>query len=193
MNILQSITILGLSGSLLMAAPQSKQEIQMKEVLTLGKQGSSLLMKTLGKNMKIHMKKGGVIDALNFCSNEAYDLTQEVNRQLPEGVEAKRISSKYRNPANTPTDKELAILNSFENLQKLNVVLPKHLIEKVDETTYKYYQPITINNQVCLKCHGNLKNEDIKRTIAERYPLDKATDYKMNDLRGAVVITIKTK
>jgi len=73
------------------------------------------------------------------------------------------------------------------------VVLPSYLLEKVDATTFKYYKPITINKGVCLKCHGSLKNGALKSAIQERYPLDKAMGYEMNDLRGAVVVTIKTK
>ena len=193
MNILQSIALVSLTGSLLIAAPQSKKELQMDEVVKLGKKGSSLLVQTLGKNMKQHMKKGGEMDALNFCSNEAYDITQNVNKKLPSGVNVKRVSAKYRSPANAPQENELAVLESFEKLQKLGVILPEYMIEKIDNKTFKYYKPLTINNKVCLKCHGVLKDIDMKRAIAERYPLDKALGYEMNDLRGAVVVTIQTK
>jgi predicted O-linked N-acetylglucosamine transferase (SPINDLY family) len=194
MNIVKLFTVISLSTTLLLSAtPESKKDLQMKEIVKLGNQGSQLLLKTLGKNMKQHMKKGGVMDALNFCSNEAYSLTEKVNKKLPKGVTVKRVSAKYRSPANAPQDHELAILDSFEKLQKLNVVLPKYVVEKVDNKTFKYYKPLVINNKVCLKCHGVLKDIDLKRAIAERYPLDKALEYKMNDLRGAVVVTIKTK
>lgn len=191
MNILQSLLLVSVSTSLLLAAPQSKQDKELQSVIKTGQKSTKVLMQTLGKNMKKHMKKGGVMDALSFCSEEAYTLTQRVNKKLPKGVQAKRISTNYRNPSNTPTENELAILNSLKTLQASNVVLPKYLVEKVDTHTYKYYKPLVIEKKVCLKCHGKVKDIDLKRAINERYPLDKAMGYKMGDLRGAVVITIE--
>ena len=141
--------------------------------------------------MKKRMKDGGVMSALDFCSNQAYSLTEKVNQQLPNGVRVKRISAKYRSPANKPTDRELAILESFQNMKDMNIILPKFLIEEVDTKTYKYYKPLVINNKVCLKCHGTIKDIELKREIANRYPLDNAMGYKRYDLRGAVVVTIK--
>jgi len=193
MNILKSITLISLSTALLIAAPQTKKEKEVKSAIKLGNQSSKLLIQTLGKNMKREMKKGGQMAAFRFCSNEAYSITQEVNQELPDGVVVKRISEKYRNPANAPKADELAVLESFEKLQNANVILPKYLIQKIDNKTFKYYKPLVIKKKVCLKCHGTIKDIDIKRAIAEHYPLDKALGYKMNDLRGAIVVTIKTK
>jgi hypothetical protein len=190
MNILKFTTIVALSSSLLIAAPSQKKDVELKSVVKMGDRGSKMLLKTLGKNMKTRLANGGVMKALDFCSNEAFTLTQKVNKKLPKGVRVKRISTKYRSPANKASEKELAILASFEKMKELNIVLPKHLIEKVDSHTYKYYKPLVIKKQVCLECHGDIKNIDIKREIASRYPLDNAVGYKMGDLRGAIVVTI---
>jgi len=190
MNILHSIALIGLTSSLLLAAPQSKEEMQMQSVIKQGKEGVALLAKTLGKNMKMHMKKGGPMDALNFCSNEAYDLTQTVNQKLPNGVTVKRVSKLHRSPANAPIQNEEIILDSLEKLQKSGVILPEYIVEKIDTKRFKYYKPLLIDKAVCLKCHGDVKDIDMKRAIAERYPLDKALGYEMNDLRGAIIVTI---
>jgi len=191
MKILKTITLLSISASLLLSAPMSKKNAELKSVKQQGQKSSMLLLKTLGKNMKMNMKSGGVMKALDFCSNEAYALTEKVNKQLPNGVKVKRISSKYRSPANKPTEDELAVLKSFEYMKENNIILPKQLIQKVDTHTYKYYKPLVINKRVCLKCHGVIKNIELKRQITSRYPLDKAMGYKMGDLRGAIVTTIK--
>ena len=191
MNILHKLTYLGLSSALLIAAPQNQKDSELTSVIQTGKESSKILLKTLGKNMKQHMKHGGPMEALDFCSNQAFDITEQVNTKLPKGVSVKRISSKFRSPTNRPTKNELAILDSFQKMQELNVVLPKHLVEKVDSHTYKYYKPLVIKKQVCLKCHGNIENMPLKKEIESRYPQDKAMGYKMNDLRGAVVVTIK--
>ncbi len=193
MHILKSITLLALSTSLLLAGPQSKKTSELDKVIKIGDRGSKLLIETLGSQMKSKLKNGGVTKALDFCTDEAYNITQKVNKKLPKGVRVKRISSKYRNPANAPKDNELAVLESFLKLKNSNVIMPKQLVEQVDEKTFKYYKPIFIDNKACLECHGTIKDVEIRRAIAARYPIDSANDYELGDLRGAVVVTIKRK
>jgi hypothetical protein len=192
MNLLKSFTILSFAAAILIAAPQNKHNAQLQKVVQTGNQSSKLLLQTLGKNMKMHMKKGGPMDALNFCAGEASTLTDDVNTKLPKGVSVKRISSKERNLSNAATPNDQKVLDTFQNIQAANIILPKHLLVKVNDTTYKYYKPLVIKKQVCLKCHGDLKDSKLKREIASKYPLDKAMGYKMGDLRGAIVVTIDT-
>ena len=182
--------LISLGASLLLATPQNKQEAELAEVIETGKKGSKLLIQTLGKQMKGKLKKGGPMVTLDFCANEAYNITQKVNKKLPKGVTVQRISSKYRNPVNAPKGNELAVLESFEKIKDSNLMLPKHLIEQVDAQTYKYYKPLLMNNKACLKCHGKIKDVELRRAIQERYPLDSAVNYELGDFRGAVVVTI---
>jgi len=190
LSILKSFAFVSISVSILLAAPAQKQDKELKEVVQMGQKSSKLLLQTLGKNMKAHMKKGGPLNALNFCSNEAYSLTESVNKKLPQGVHVKRVSLKYRSPANQPQADEAKVLKAMESLKGANVVLPKHFVEKVGDKVYKFYKPLVINKGVCLKCHGDVKDTELKRAIAQRYPVDKAIGYKMGDLRGAIVVTI---
>jgi len=194
MKLLKSITLLSLCASMLLAEAPQETRTELQKTVEIGESSSKLLIDTLGKNMKEHMAKGGVMDALKFCSDEAYSLTNATNEKLLAGTTVKRISLKYRNPANAPKENEAKILETFESLKTLNVVMPEYFVEKVADKTYKFYKPLSINNDVCLKCHGNISNDiDLKREVAKVYPLDKALDYKMNDLRGAVVVTITHK
>lgn len=193
MKILHKLVIFGITSSLLFASQQTNKELETKKILDLGQESTSLLLKTLGKNMKEHMKKGGPMDALNFCSNEAFSLTESINQKLDASVSVKRISTKYRSVANAPSEDEAKILNALQTLENAGAVLPNYILQKVDSTTFKYYKPIFINKEVCLKCHGDIQASPLKKSISERYPSDKALGYKLNDLRGAVVSTIKTK
>ncbi len=190
MKKIKYFALLGLTSSLLIAAPVKKADIELDSVIKIGKRGSTMLLQTLGKNMKKRMKNGGVMKALDFCSNEAYSLTESVNRKLPNGVRVKRVSEKFRSPANKASSDELAVLKNFETMQKSNIILPPYLVQKVNKHTYKYYKPLLITKKVCLKCHGNIKDIDLKRAIASRYPIDNALGYKMGDLRGAVIVTV---
>lgn len=193
MKLLKTLVLVALSTSLLLAQSQ-KEEKQLKRTIELGNYSSKLLTDSLGKNIKKHMKKGGVMKALDFCSKEAFNLTKKVNKKIPVGVRIKRISSQYRNPVNAPKEEEIKILESFKALKDANAILPKYIVQKVDAKTDKYYKPLVIENKVCLKCHGDIsKYIDLRRKVASIYPLDRATNYEMGALRGAIVVTVKHK
>jgi hypothetical protein len=69
--------------------------------------------------------------------------------------------------------------------------LPAYIVEKEGDS-YKYYKPLVIKKEVCLKCHGDISaNKELSEYMSKTYPKDKATGYKMNDLRGAIVVEIK--
>ncbi len=163
---------------------------EMKEVIKTGKEASMTLLKTLGGNMKKHMKAGGPKDALSFCSVNAAGLTADVSAKFGEGVDVKRITLKPRNPANMAEGSEKEILEALETLKRNGVKLPRYLIQK-EGSGYKYYKPLVINKKVCLKCHGTSMEKGLMAEIKKRYPTDKATGYKMGDLRGAIVVTIE--
>ncbi len=195
MKLLNSILLTTLSATLLLAAPKAKltqEEKQLQYTIKIGDKSSKILLNTLNSKMKNKIVNSGIIKAVDFCSDKAYILTQKTNKKIPKGVRIKRISRKYRSPANIPKSDEVEVLESFEAMLKANIVLPEYLIQKVDGSTLKYYKPIVIKEKVCLECHGQVsKNIDLRRKVAELYPLDKAIEYKMGDLRGAVVVTVK--
>ncbi len=175
----------------LLANPNASQDETLASVIATGEKASSELLKTLGGQLKSHMKSGGPVDAANFCAQSAYPLTDSVAQSFGKEVQIKRVSLKYRNPANAPQADEKVVLESLENLQNEGVILPQELVKKVDNDTYKYFKPLMINNEVCLKCHGVIENDALKKTIGAHYPEDKAIGYRMGDLRGAIVVTIK--
>ena len=187
MKFLNSITLITLASISL----YSNDTSTLTDVMHKGQASTKLLMQTLGKNMKMHMKNGGPMEALDFCSQEAYSLTEAVNKKLPEGVSVKRVSLLTRNPVNTPSDDEKIVLKHLQELQDNNKTLPKQIVEKIDAHTYKFYKPLVIDNKACLKCHGDVQDKKLKEEILNRYPEDKAMGYKMGDIRGAVVTTVK--
>lgn len=177
---------------LLLANPYENQDERMQDIIKTGQDASQQLLKTLGSNLKKNMKAGGPMQAFTFCNTQAYPLTDGVNEQLDEGVQVKRISLAYRNPANVPQKDEAEILEALNTLQKNRAILPPYIIQKTAKDSYKFYKPLTINKGVCLKCHGDLsQNKKLAALIAKNYPEDKAVGYKMHDLRGAIVVDIK--
>ncbi len=188
----KKLALITLCSLTLMANPYESNKEELESVVKTGQEVSATVLKTLGKNLKKHMKAGGPMAAAEFCSTKAYVLTADVDNQYGKDVQVKRISLKERNPANQAEGEEKAILESLDTLQKNGVVLPPYLVERVNKDTYKFYKPLMINKQVCLKCHGDIgKNQKLSQFLEKTYPHDKATGYRMGDLRGAVVVTIK--
>ena len=161
-----------------------------QNIIDTGDKVSKELLKKLGSNLKHELKTNGLIAAANFCTEKAYTLTQDVNLHQVKGVSVKRISNKERNPNNTPSASELKVLESMQTLLD-EKKLPAYMVEQ-EGSTYKYYKPLVIKKEVCLKCHGNISaNKELSEYMSKTYPKDKATGYKMNDLRGAIVVEIK--
>jgi len=160
----------------------------------IAKKAIKTLMKDMKKNFKSAMKKDGAVGAVNFCSNKAEEIIANVNKSFKNGVSIKRVTLKPRNPKDKANDSETAILTSLEGLQGNGVVLPKMLVQKVDKTHTRVFKPIIVQAK-CLICHGTQDKLDPKayEAIKAKYPNDKATGYKVGDLRGAFVVDIVKK
>ncbi len=187
-----SVAVAVLGGTLAMANPYESNSEELESVVKTGQEVSAELLKTLGSNLQAKMKAGGPMAAAEFCTTQAYGLTESVDTKFGKDIHVKRISLKERNPANGAQDDEKAVLESLDKLQKNGVVLPPYIVERVNNETYKFYKPLTINKQVCLKCHGDIAgNKPLAQYLGTTYPHDKATGYKMGDIRGAIVVTVK--
>jgi hypothetical protein len=170
-----------LSSVLLFAAPLSEEQAIQK-----GSDVAATLVKRLGGELKSQMQTSGAIGALHFCSQNAQVITDQVGKES--GVQVKRVSLKNRNPINMASSEEQAILNEWEKLQKVGKPLPNYEIKANGQ--YTYYKPILINNDACLKCHGDIgRDTPLAKEILSTYSDDKAMGYKMGDLRGMIVVT----
>ena len=188
----KSLIAATLFATALLAGPDATTQQTIDEVTAVGQKASAELLKTLGGNLKKHLEAGGAMDAFAFCSTNAYALTQKVDESFGKDVSVKRVSIKYRNPANKPQEDEAAVLHALHLMNQNGVVLPEGFVENAGNGVYKYYKPLVIDKKACLVCHGDVnKDKKLAAAIREIYPSDRATGYKMNDLRGAVVVTVK--
>ena len=154
----------------------------------IGESVSTALIQKLGSELKAQMIKNGPVAALGFCNASAQTLTQEVSTSSHYNV--KRVSLLDRNPKNRADTKESAILNAWQNTLNASQPLPAYEIHR-DGNMDHYYKPLSINNEMCLKCHGNVDTQsELGRAIKTAYPNDHAIGYKMGDLRGMIVVDI---
>jgi len=171
---------LSLASSLLLASSSSEDM-----AITKGNEVSSALLQKLGGELKTQMQTTGAMGALHFCSQNALTLTEQVAKESKTSI--KRISINHRNPVNKANAEETTLLQEWEKLVKNGQPLPSHKLVTVSDNTVLFYKPIVINNEACLKCHGNVEG-DLAKAIKAAYPEDRATGYKMGDLRGMIAI-----
>jgi len=168
--------------------PQEK----INKIVNTGNVAVAKLMGEFKKNLGKAIQEKGLAGAVSFCANRAEKIAKEVNGRLS-GIRVTRVSEKYRNPKHKPDEIDRKVLKYFE--EKLQEgQLPPYYITAVREkgkTYFIYYKPITVA-PFCLNCHGNPKemNPEILKIIKEKYPEDRALNYKPGDLRGAFKVII---
>lgn len=162
-------------------------EIQKEEMRTT----ASEFMKQLKAVLIDQIHEHGVIGAITVCSDTAQILTDDFN--LQRGTFLRRVSFKNRNSKNYPDKYEEKILSKFEMMhsnKELDESTEHIELVKENEFAYlRYLKPIVVQSE-CLNCHGKEKDltEIVRVIIAEVYPDDKAVNYALGDLRGAVSI-----
>jgi len=139
------------------------------------------------------MNEKGPAGALQACAAVALDLAK---KHEAEGWRIRRVSDRVRNPADTPDSWEKGVLAAFAAMHAKGQLRPDtEQVEVVNESGrryLRYMKPITTAAPLCLKCHGTPGDiaPDVRARIRELYPGDRATGYRLNDLRGAVSVKI---
>ncbi len=188
-NLLIIVTILLVATACKNKTEQSQNETAQTtpsiDYRKLGDSLSKIAQQTLLANVSEAMRKGGPTYAVDFCHENAATIIDSITNQTKASIQ--RISFNNRNPKNVPTAaSDSAILNFYALQQKLGTIGRDTLITGIHQTLY--YKPILLGMPACLKCHGLPGNEIDANTLAlllKKYPEDKATGYKLGDLRGA--------
>ena len=199
----KSILLLSLLSLILLmancdSAPDKKKETSAISNDTVSKikspleNGQEMAMKTkavMGKYLVTAIQDRGTEGAIEFCSTRAIQITDSMSKVL--GSRIKRVAERNRNPLNKASAEELAYIREI-NASLARKESPKPHLKETAETYTGYYPILT--DQLCLQCHGD-KKTDIKpatRSIINRlYPGDKATGFKLNELRGIWVVEMK--
>ena len=136
----------------------------------------------LGKNLMGAIQKKGIEEAVAFCNERAYTLTDSMAKVHNSHI--KRVSDKPRNQNNKANSVELLHIETFKEILS-NQQEIKPVVEEVGDKVNFYY-PITTNS-MCLQCHGTPNKEltsETYKTIKGLYPKDKAIGYDVNQVRG---------
>lgn len=189
MKYIFSFVILSLIGLLACQPKGTISEVVPTEVpdtLQLGQEIAMTTFATLSKVLQQAIADGGIINAVQFCNIEAMPLTDSLSKAHQ--VEIKRLSDRYRNPANRPTPEEAGIMQDYQNqLANGKNITPR--IETINGQRV-FFAPIKIQG-LCLNCHGTKDQIKDYEKILALYPNDQAIGYQDGDLRGAWRIRFK--
>ena len=145
---------------------------------------------SLKKELVTTMKSAGPIAALDVCHLKAPVITKEVTEKSQ--LEIGRTSVKYRNATNAPDAWEMSVLEKFAARhaagEKFKMMEFAEVVDNEGVKQVRYMKAIG-TGKPCMACHGS----DLKPKVAEKikalYPEDKATGFKVGELRGAFTIT----
>ncbi len=168
--------------------PEAKSPTEMEVGATtqtpkeMGMKFAQETQKVLGKNLMGTIQNKGVEEAVVFCNERAYPLTDSMSMNF--NARIKRVSDKPRNPDNAANASELAYIETFKKDVAAGVTL-EPILKEVNGKVHFYYPIVT--NSMCLNCHGipgKSIQADVVQHLSRLYPDDKATGYDVNEVRG---------
>lgn len=116
------------------------------------------------------------VHAISICQTRAPGIAESQSR---DSVKVGRSSHRLRNPANTTPDWVSPVLNEY---LKSNAEREPHAVD-LPGNRVGYVEPITMQ-PMCIGCHGETLAPDVAARIQALYPEDRATGFKVDDLRG---------
>ncbi|MBI1912419.1 MAG: DUF3365 domain-containing protein [Deltaproteobacteria bacterium] len=102
-----------------------------------------------------------------------------------ENVKIRHATLKNRNAANAATPEEAELIKKFS--ADNNMTELRDTVRKDGKEFFRYTRPIYVE-EACLACHGS--KDARPKFIVEKYPEDKAYDYKAGDLRGIISVLV---
>ena len=136
--------------------------------------------------LKAAIKEGGPAHAIGVCEEVAPSIAGKMSEQS--GWSLGRTALKVRNPRNSPSVRERAVLMEFKQRHAEGESFKKMESAGVFEESgqrYLHYMKAIPTQEVCLACHGSNVKEPVREAIEAQYPADAATGFEKGELRGA--------
>ena len=144
---------------------------------------------TLRNSLVQSIGQNGIENAIGFCNENAYTITN----MYTDSVKLRRTALRYRNKDNQPDSLELLVLNEMNSALMAKEDPSPQLIHIEGEV--HLFKPIILQ-AMCLNCHGQPMEQIKKPTldkIKEFYPDDQAVNFNVGELRGAWHVIFKEK
>ena len=132
--------------------------------------------------------RGGPDGAIAACRDRAPELARAASAQS--GWAVKRVSLRNRNPKAVPDAWERAALEDFDRraaaLAPAATLERAEVVQKDGKPVQRYIRALP-TQPLCTACHGapDTLSPAVQARLRELYPDDRATGYKVGDIRGA--------
>ncbi len=149
------------------------------------------LLSTLQQVLRAQLQEQGPVGAIAVCRDTAQALLRRVSQRYG-SLYIRRVSTRWRNPADIPTPDEAALLDTLASRAQKGQPLPEEWVDTllIRGRPYLRYARILRIQGVCLTCHGASLPPDVEAILDRLYPHDQARGYREGDLRGMVVVKI---
>ena len=183
---MSSVMIVSLLGISLLAwppaiekGPKQKADTSLEPYAQQANEAIGTLQKGLVKALTRALEEGGPEKAVSVCREEAQKITAQLSEEM--GVVVGRTSHLLRNPVNAPREWARPIVE--ESAGKTTSAVEPHVLDLGDKVGV--LKPINTLG-LCANCHGKVEEIDaeVKESLAEFYPTDRAVGFSVGDLRG---------
>lgn len=159
---------------------------------TQKKEAARQIIQGFGSDLKhtliSSMKTQGPVAAITACNISAPAIASQ-HSQTPWQIS--RSSLKIRNPNNSADAWLQQVLMSLEQ-RKENGEAISQLEYSEHRSDGWYFVKAIATTEPCLACHGEKVLPAVKEKLAELYPNDQATGFKLGDIRGVFVVKQET-
>lgn len=174
------------------ASSQTEKDISIQARVDAATLTSNEFISRLGSRLKGEMASGGPEMALSVCRDVAPEIANDLS--LSKGWQITRVSNKPRNSMlGMPDEWEQTVLSDFAmrlaNGEEISTMSHYEIVDEPSGQSFRYMKAIATGG-LCLSCHGSSEQipDGVKAQLNELYPFDRATDYKLGELRGAISI-----
>ena len=188
---MMAVLSIGLSLAACTQNPLTSGQPVGENILAETRSVATQLASTLGATLKKEIAANGAASAIDVCKVAAPEIATSLSQQT--SWQVGRVGTRVRNPNNQPNDWQQAALNTFaeraargEKFEQMET----YSVSQVNNKPMLHYAKAIGLQPMCVQCHGQSAqiSADVKARLQALYPADKAIDYNVGELRGAVVI-----
>lgn len=137
------------------------------------------VQKSLTQKMTQAVSEKGVVEAAKFCNLQTLEPVSALESSYKATI--KRIPLKNTGKNQRLEEIESQLLSAYQYNAENKLPLEKN-VQKSGEQYLLFTSPVTLSNQVCLKCHGvigkDLEEKDFQ-TLQAAYRLDSLVNYSL--------------
>jgi hypothetical protein len=177
-------TLLFIAGALTFACGKQSREVSEAE-FARAQAALTPFKQQLLEALRSALHEGGPALAIPVCQMEAPEIAAVTST---ENARMGRTSHRPRNPQNLPEP----WMQSFLDHYVANPVDRQPRARRLDADHIGYVEPIYVK-PLCLACHGEQIEPEVRALLQEHYPEDEAIGFREDDFRGLFWVKLRTE